>query len=160
MQIISVSSTNTDYVGTQGNRIQGTTILDTLVSLYGTFTGFHRCFTDDELYNNNGPNKFKDDYVGRIVISNGKISTDISNDQNEWNIFYDKNGITPEDAVPIIHLSRTKKDTHKTRKQLPQIEDAYERQQIINETVKNEQAKQLISQMEPHSDIAIRPKEA
>ncbi len=77
-RLFSVSSTNTDHFWTQGNRLQGTTILDILVSLYGTFTGFHRCFTDDELYNNDDPNKFKDVYVGRIVISNGKIATDIT----------------------------------------------------------------------------------
>ena len=106
----SVSSTNTDYVGTTGNRTYGTTILHTLVSLYGTFTGFHRCFTEDELYDEENPQKFKDDYVGRIVISTGKIATDISNETNGWDIYYDKDVITPEDAVPIIELSRTKKD--------------------------------------------------
>jgi hypothetical protein len=89
-RLFSVSSTNTD-----------------MLEHFGTFTGFQRCFTDDELYNHDDRNKFKDDYVGRIVISNGKIATEISNDQNEWNIFYDQDGITPEDAVPMIQLSGT-----------------------------------------------------
>jgi hypothetical protein len=109
-RLFSVNKTNTDYVGTQGNRSQGTTILDTLCSLYDTFTGMHRCFTEDELYNREDPQKFKDDYVGRIVVSTGKIATDISNENNGWDIYYDKDAITPEDAVPMIELSRTKKD--------------------------------------------------
>jgi hypothetical protein len=109
-RLFSVSSTNTDYVGTQGNRTQGTTILDTLCSLFGTFTGMHRCFTEDPLYDNSNPQKFKDDYLGRIVVSTGKIATDISNENNEWNIYYDKDGITPEDAVPMIELCRKRKD--------------------------------------------------
>jgi hypothetical protein len=79
--------------------------------MYGTFTGFHRCFTDDIEYNKEDPQKFKDDYVGRIVISSGKIATDSKTENNtEWNILYDKEGITIEDALPIIQLSRTKKD--------------------------------------------------
>jgi hypothetical protein len=110
-RLFSVNKTNTDYVGTQGNRpSQGSTILDTLCNLYDTFTGMHRCFTEDELYNKEDPQKFKDDYVGRIVISSGKIATDISNENNGWDIYYDKDGITSEDAVPMIELSRTKKD--------------------------------------------------
>jgi hypothetical protein len=47
-----------------------------LYCIQGTFTGFHRVFTDDELYNNDNPQQFKDDYEGRIVISNGKTATD------------------------------------------------------------------------------------
>ena len=79
--------------------------------MYGTFTGFHRVFTEDENFNKDEPQQFKDDYVGRIVISSGKIATDNKTENNtEWNILYDKEGITIEDALPIIQLSRTKKD--------------------------------------------------
>jgi hypothetical protein len=70
----------------------------------------HRCFTEDILFNKEDPQKFKDDYVGRIVISSGKIATDMTDENNEWKIYYDKDGITPEDAVPMIELSRTKKN--------------------------------------------------
>ena len=79
--------------------------------MYGSFTGFHRCFTDDELFDLNNPQDFKDNYLGRIVISSGKIATDSKTENNtEWNILYDKEGITIEDALPIIQLSRKKKD--------------------------------------------------
>ena len=82
----------------------------TLYCIQGTFTRFHRVFTNDELYNNNDPQKFKDDYEGRIVISNGKIATDTNENNKEWEIKYNKDGITIEDALPIIELSRIRKD--------------------------------------------------
>ena len=78
--------------------------------LFATFTGYHRPFTEDELFNKDEPQQFKDDYIGRIVISTGKIATDLSNDNNEWEIKYDKEGINVEDAIPMIELSRIKKD--------------------------------------------------
>ena len=60
--------------------------------MYGSFTGIHRCFTNDELFNNDNPQLFKDNYIGRIVIASGKIATDIKNskDDKEWNIKYDR----------------------------------------------------------------------
>ena len=69
-------------------------------------------FTNDELFNMDNPQLFKDNYIGRIVIASEKIATDIKNskDDKEWNIKYDKEGITIEDALPIIQLSRKKKD--------------------------------------------------
>ncbi len=72
--------------------------------MYGSFTGFHRCFTDDEKFNKDDMQKFKNVYVGRIVISSGKIATDTSksDDKTEWNIKYDKEGITIEDALPVV----------------------------------------------------------
>ncbi len=55
--------------------------------------------------------KFKDDYVGRVVIASGKIATDTKqNPDDEWDIKYDKEGITIEDAVFMIQLSRKKRD--------------------------------------------------
>ena len=47
--------------------------------------------------------KFKDDYMGRIVVSTGKTATDMRKPENdEWEIKYDKEGITIEDALPKI----------------------------------------------------------
>jgi len=107
----SVSSTNTDYCGVSFNSAFNGVYQTSIKILYGTFTGMHRCFTEDELYNKEEPQKFKDDYVGRIVISTGKIATDNKTEnETEWEIKYDKEGITIEDALPIIELSRTKKD--------------------------------------------------
>jgi hypothetical protein len=81
--------------------------------MYQTFTGFHRVFTEDEKFNKEEPQKFKDDYIGRLVVSIGKIATDLKNNNNpeeEWEIKYDKEGITIEDALPMIELSRKRKD--------------------------------------------------
>ena len=112
---LTIANTNRDLTGiaveyTAVNDINNTV----LYCIQGTFTGFHRVFTDDELYDNNNPQQFKDDYEGRIVISNGKIATDTTDNgienNTEWEILYDKAGITIEDALPKIELSRTKKD--------------------------------------------------
>jgi hypothetical protein len=79
--------------------------------MFETFTGFHRCFTNDELFDNENPQNFKDTYIGRIVVSTGKIATDFKSiDNDDWEIKYDKEGITIEDALPMIELSRKKKD--------------------------------------------------
>jgi hypothetical protein len=107
----SVSNSGTDYCGVTINTAINTAYTTSIKIMYGTFTGFHRCFTDDIEYNKEDPQKFKDDYVGRIVISSGKIATDSKTENDtEWNILYDKEGITIEDALPIIQLSRKKKD--------------------------------------------------
>jgi hypothetical protein len=107
----SVQNLGTDYCGVTFNSSQGTSYQSSIKTMFGTFTGFHRCFTDDIEFKEEEPQKFKDDYVGRIVVSTGKIATDSKTENNtEWNILYDKEGITIEDALPIIQLSRTKKD--------------------------------------------------
>ena len=57
-------------------------------------------------------------YKGRIVISTGNIKTDSTRETNddeeetktEWYSSIDKDGIMIEDAVPIVRLSRVKKD--------------------------------------------------
>jgi hypothetical protein len=107
----SVSSTNTDYCGIQIDTVLVSTYNYALKVLRGTFNGFHRCFIDnEELFDNENIQKFKDDYVGRIVISSGKVATDTSDKEGNWQIKYDNDGITIKDAVPMIQLSRTKKD--------------------------------------------------
>jgi len=135
---------------------------------HNTFTGFHRCYyEDDEIFNNNMLKEeidiFKNNYKGRIVISTGKIKTDFTREvkketiveeepsatqneeeevkvdeevkieditekeateepiptispipteitKNEWYSAIDKDGITIEDAIPIVQLCRVKKD--------------------------------------------------
>jgi len=77
----------------------------TLYIIYGSFTGFHRYFTNDELFDENEIQLFKDTYEGRIVISTGKIATQIGEE-----IKYDKEGILIENAHSIFELSRKKKD--------------------------------------------------
>ncbi len=85
-KFITISNTNRDLTGIQ---IEGTSVEaqhnTTLFCIQGTFTGFHRVFTEDENFNNNDPQKFKDDYEGRIVISTGKIAADTTDSDNKDN---------------------------------------------------------------------------
>jgi hypothetical protein len=110
--LYSITNSGTDYVGV-GNASSGNNqnYLRQLYIMFETFTGFHRCFTNDELFDNENPQNFKDTYIGRIVVSTGKIATDFKSiDNDDWEIKYDKEGITIEDALPMIELSRKKKD--------------------------------------------------
>ncbi len=108
----TITNSGTDYIGVSANNANGAFGNYTLYIMYGTFTGFHRVFTEDEKYDKEDPQKFEDDYAGRIVVSIGKIATDTNNNDpnTESQINYDKEGITIEDALPMIELSRTKKD--------------------------------------------------
>jgi hypothetical protein len=105
----TVANTNRDLLGIQ---FEWTNVDEnhsgTIYCIHDTFTGFHRCFTEDEKFDKTEPQKFKDDYEGRIVVSTGKIAN--NKDNTEWSILYDKEGITIEDALPQIELSRKKKD--------------------------------------------------
>jgi hypothetical protein len=137
----AVSATDTDHLVVQLNygAIGDASTLRIKVG-FGTFTGFHRCYTDDELYNNETDENietegtarltradiFKNKYVGRIVIASGKIKTDFTRkkarepveevveppieEEDEWYSEIDKDGITIEDAVPVVRLSRQRKD--------------------------------------------------
>jgi hypothetical protein len=110
--LYAITNSGTDYVGV-GNATSGNNqnYLRQLYIMFDTFTGFHRCFTNDELFDNENPQSFKDTYIGRIVVSTGKIATDFKSiDNDEWEIKYDKEGITIEDALPMIEISRKKKD--------------------------------------------------
>ncbi len=83
------TNSGTDYVGVQGNSSQGSAYQYPLCIILASFTGFHRCFVDDELFDINNIQTFKDTYIGRIVVSTGKIVTD-TKDNEEWEIEYDK----------------------------------------------------------------------
>jgi hypothetical protein len=115
-QFVTIANTSRDLTGIdiEGTNV-GNTNNTTLFCIQGTFTGFHRVYTEDEKFNIEDPKKFKDDYEGRIVISTGKIATDTTDDNEnrentEWRILRDKEGITIEDALPMIELSRKRKD--------------------------------------------------
>jgi hypothetical protein len=132
---IAVSATDTDHVVVQlnyGSVGQGANL--TLKVAYGSFTAFHRCYTDDVLYNNDTQENidlFKNNYMGRVVIATGKIKTDFTRQVeaegepvidgvsglprdkekiDEWYSGMDKDGISIEDAIPVVALSRKKKD--------------------------------------------------
>ncbi len=112
----SVNNTNTDYCCVQLNfgSIGDSASLKIKVA-YGSFTVFHRCYTDDELYGETDDDIdiFKNKYIGRVVIVTGKIKTDFTRkkeEEDEWYSKIDKDGITIEDAVPVVRLSRQMKD--------------------------------------------------
>jgi hypothetical protein len=122
VRLTNISSTNTDYVCVAGNTSFNSVNDKALYIANGTFTGFHRNYTDDELFDPETPELFKNNFTGCIVISTGKIKTDystITEDEDEdgikktdveWKSAIDKEGILIEDALPIIKLSRVKKD--------------------------------------------------
>jgi hypothetical protein len=106
----TITNSGTDYLGVAANTANGANGNYTMYIMYGTFNGFHRVLTEDENYDKEDPQKFRDDYIGRIVVSTGKIATDSNNNNpdTESKIKYDKQGITIEDALPMIELSRAK----------------------------------------------------
>jgi hypothetical protein len=130
----SVTNTDTDYLCIQGNFSGNGSYGGRWVKVaFGSFTAFHRCYTDDELYNNETDENidiFKNNFMGRVVIATGKIKSDFTRtteipkeifegeeeehktptENNEWYSEIDKDGIRIEDAVPIVRLSRKKKD--------------------------------------------------
>ena len=76
---------------------------------FGSFTEIHRCYVNDNLYNGNYE-EFVNEYVGRVVISNGTIKQAKKEAGKDWEILENKDGINIDDAQPVIELSRTKKD--------------------------------------------------
>jgi len=131
----AVNNSGTDYLCCSYNwAYVGLNTPEWIRIAYGSFTAFHRCYTDDILYNDENDESidlFKDKYMGRVVIATGKIKTDFSrqketdeepeldnltglpkpqNKEEEWYSVIDKDGISIEDAVPVVALSRKKKD--------------------------------------------------
>ena len=107
---LSVANSGVDMLCIPITSAIGSTYYTSIRVAFGTFTGFHRCYTSDILYNEDESDIFKNKYAGRLVVATGKIKTDYTDENNEWKSLYDKEGITYEDAVPIVELSRRKKD--------------------------------------------------
>jgi hypothetical protein len=105
VRLTNISSTNTDYVCVAGNTGFNSVNDKALYIANGTFTGFHRNYSDDELFDPETPELFKNNFAGCIVISTGKIKTDYStieeeinenneiNNKVEWKSAIDKEGI-------------------------------------------------------------------
>jgi hypothetical protein len=92
--------------------IAGQTYNDVIKVSIGSFTEYHRCFIEDDLFNINDRNTFLEEYEGRVVVSIGKMKQE-QKDDNEfktWTILENKEGIRIDDAQPVIKLSRNKKD--------------------------------------------------
>jgi hypothetical protein len=74
----SVSMSNTDYLCIQNNTSLNTNTSNWIRVAHGSFTAFHRFYTDDVLYNNETDESidlFKNNYMVRVVIATGKIKT-------------------------------------------------------------------------------------
>lgn len=69
------------------------------------FTGQHRAVPVDENLITNLQNN-----VGKIVISSGEISSLIPDASDNYHVKTGKNGITINEAIPIVELSNTYKD--------------------------------------------------
>jgi hypothetical protein len=104
-----VVSSTTDYIAVIEPNALPSFQYRTMLIKYGSFTEFHRCYLEDELYNGNYQN-FVNEYVGRVVVSTGRIKQWKKEQGKEPEVLIDKQAITIDDAQPIIKLSRKKKD--------------------------------------------------
>ena len=78
----AVSQTNTDHLVVQQDYASVGLLASNWIKVaFGSFTAFHRCYTNDDLYNDESDETidiFKNNYVGRVVIASGKIKTDFT----------------------------------------------------------------------------------
>ena len=113
-KLYSVDYVGYDRVGVLDVSGTGQNNSKILRQIWNSFTDFHRCFIDDELFSIDNPQEFKDIYMGRIVVSTGTIKTHSSktktDGETEWEIKTGKEAIIIEDAHPMVELSRKKKD--------------------------------------------------
>ena len=104
----AVNNTGTDYLGVIYNFPDtSTAVIRQVNAMLGSFTGFHRCFTNDELYNEESEETIKDfklKYAGRVVISSGKIAT--STNGTTWT--QKVTGISVSDTVYSVTYHREK----------------------------------------------------
>ena len=103
-----ISGGGYDNVGVVDASSTGVYVYRKMFVRLSTFTEVHRCFCEDELYTNY--DDFINEFVGRVVVSKGKIKTALKEADKQWEIFEDKDGITIDDSHPVIELSRKKKD--------------------------------------------------
>jgi hypothetical protein len=119
------STTDSDHIIIRGNTGLSARNRYTLLIGHNTFTGFHRCYyEDDEIFNNNMLKEeidiFKNNYKGRIVISTGKIKTDFTRDvpkTEEVKIEEGDEGVRTEEETieePIPPISSTPKEETKS----------------------------------------------
>jgi hypothetical protein len=112
--LFSVDYVGFDDVGVADVSGTGQNTSKQLYQIWNSFTAFHRCFIDDELFDKDKPQEFKDIYMGRVVVSTGVIKTHSSKmktgEESEWEIKTGKEAIIIEDAHPMVQLSRKKND--------------------------------------------------
>ena len=110
----SVDYVGYDKVGVADVSGTGQNTSKQLYQIWNSFTDFHRCFVDDELFNKDDPQQFKDIFMGRIVVSTGTLKTHSSKvktgEESDWEIKTGKDAIMIEDAHPMVKVSRERKD--------------------------------------------------
>lgn len=111
---LEVVTSSRDYVGIDEPNTQGTIARKPLKVYWGSFTEFHRCFIEDELFLIENREQFLEEYEGRVVISIGKIKQERRDGEGgefpEWTILENKEAVRIDDAQPVIQLSRIRKD--------------------------------------------------
>ena len=103
-----ISGGGYDNIGVLDASVTGVYVYRRLLVRLSTFTEVHRCFCEDELFLNY--DEFINNYIGRVVVSKGKIKTALKEADKEWQILEGKDGITIDDNHPVVELSRKKKD--------------------------------------------------
>jgi hypothetical protein len=92
--LFSVNYVGYDDVGVADVSGTGQNTSKQLYQIWNSFTAFHRCFIDDELFDKDDPQQFKDIFMGRIVVSTGIIKTHSSKvktgEESEWEIKQEK----------------------------------------------------------------------
>ena len=103
-----ISGGGYDNLGVTDASSTGVYVYRRMLVRLSTFTEVHRCFIEDETYTNY--DDFINEFVGRVVVSKGKIKTALKEVDKQWEIFEGKDGITIDDSHPVVELSRKKKD--------------------------------------------------
>lgn len=103
-----ISGGGYDAVSVLDASATGTYVFRKMYVKLNSLTEVHRCFCEDPLYLNY--DDFINEFVGRVVVSKGRIKTALKEAEKDWEILEGKDGITIDDSHPVIELSRKKKD--------------------------------------------------
>lgn len=103
-----ISGGGYDAVSVLDASVTGVYVYRRMLVKLNSFSEVHRCFCEDELYIDY--DQFINEFIGRIVVSKGKIKTALKEVDKDWEILEGKDGITIDDSHAVVELSRKKKD--------------------------------------------------
>lgn len=103
-----ISGGGYDNLGVTDASVTGVYVYRKMLVRLSTFTEVHRCFCEDDLYSNY--DDFINEFIGRVVISKGKIKTALKEAGKDWQILEGNEGITIDDSHAVVELSRKSKD--------------------------------------------------
>ena len=103
-----VTTSGYDSVGVLDASSTGVYIYRKMLVRLNSFTEIHRVFVEDELFINY--DDFINEFVGRVVVSTGKIKQARKEADKEWLLLEGKEAIMIDDAQCVVQLSRKKKD--------------------------------------------------